>query len=188
MVPPESVELSVKVAVRPLVVSLKLAVGVPPELLLLMLPDSALTIANAALAAGGDKAKWGPMLLGPVQDLLSKAQSDSANSSQYYKRAYDLSVHADSIAPSATAHFFIGVSAVQLAVDAMRKAQVAFGAKQADDACTDAKDAQNYFAQASIHMPAGGSVDAATAANVLNAVAQYSGNADEMVKAYCKKK
>lgn len=154
----------------------------------LNMPDSARKIADAAIAAGGDKSKWGPMLLGPVQALLTKAQADTANATQYYKQAYDLSIHADSVAPSATAHFFIGVSAVQLAVDAMRRAQVANGAKHADEACTAAKEAQNYFVQANIHMPLGGSVDAATAANVLNAVTTYSGNADEMVKTYCKKK
>ncbi len=154
----------------------------------LNMPDSALKIADAAIAAGGDKAKWGPMLLGPVNALLAKTKTDTANATQYYKRAYDLSVHADSLAPSATAHFFIGVTAVQLAVDAMRSAQSDAQAKQTDQACADAKKAQDYFAQANIHMPAGGSVDAQTAGAVMNAVMQYSPNADEMVKAYCKKK
>ncbi|HEU4989067.1 MAG TPA: tetratricopeptide repeat protein [Gemmatimonadaceae bacterium] len=151
------------------------------------MPDSVVKIADAAIAGGGDKATWGPMLLAPVQDLLGKTKTDTANATQYYKRAFDLSMHADSVAPSPTAHFFIGVTAIQLAVDGMRRSQTAAQGKQMDEACSAAKDAQNYFTQAQLHMPQGGQVDAATAGAVMNAVTQYAPNADKMVKAYCKK-
>ncbi|MGH7669903.1 MAG: tetratricopeptide repeat protein [Gemmatimonadaceae bacterium] len=144
-------------------------------------PDSVVKIADAAIAKGGDKSTWGPMLLAPVQDLLGKTKTDTANATQYYQRAFDLSMHADSIAPSATSHFFVGVSAVQLAVDAMRTAQ-------AGKDCDAAKRAQTMFTQAQIDMPMGGSVDATTAAAVMGAVTQYGPVADQMVKAYCKVK
>ncbi len=148
-------------------------------------PDSVLKIADAAIADGGDKSVWGPMLLAPVQDLLEKTKTDTANATQYYLRAYQLSMHADSLAPSATGHFFIGVTSIQLAVDAMRRSQTAAQDKHMEDACTAAKEAQNYFTQSQLHMPQGGSVDAQTAGAVMNAVTQYAPNADKMVKAYC---
>jgi hypothetical protein len=69
----------------------------------------------------------------------------------------------------------------------MRRAQTAAQDKNLDAACSAAKDAQNYFTQAQVHMPMGGQVDAQTAGAVMNAVTTYSPNADKMVKAYCKK-
>lgn len=148
-------------------------------------PDSVVSIANTALAAGGDKATWGPMLLAPVQDLLNKTKTDTANAVQYYRRAYQLSQRADSVASSPTTNFFIGVTAVQLAVDGMRRSQTAAQGKDMETACSAAQEAQEYFTQAQLHMPAGGQVDAQTAGAVMNAVTQYGPNADKMVKAYC---
>lgn len=142
-------------------------------------PDSAVKVADHALAAGGDKKVWGPMLLAPVQDLVNKAKSDTANAAQYYRQALTISLHADSLAPSPTGDFFIGVSAIQLAVDALRKAQPTKD-------CDAAKEAQTMFAYVQQYMPQGGSVDAATAGAVMNAVQKFSPVADEMVKAYCK--
>ncbi len=142
-------------------------------------PDSVVQIADAAIAAGGDKSLWGPMLLSPVQDLVNKAKTDTANAAQYYQRALALSLHADSLSSSPTGDFFIGISAIQLAIDALRQAQPAKD-------CDAAKRAQTMFAYVQQYMPQGGSVDAATAGSVMNVVQKYSPVADEMVKAYCK--
>ena len=142
--------------------------------------DSLVALANQAIAAGGDKAKWGPMLLAPVQNLMSQAKTDTANATKYYQRSLDLAQHADSVASSPTTHFFIGVASLQLAVAAMQAAQPT-------KHCVDAKRAQDMFVLSQINMPAGGSVDAATAGAVMQAIAKYSPIADQMVKAYCKK-
>ncbi len=142
--------------------------------------DSLVTLANQAIAAGGDKAKWGPMLLAPVQSLMSQAKTDTANATQYYQRSLELSMHADTVASSPTTHFFIGVASLQLAVAAMQAAQPAKN-------CAEAKRAQDMFVLSQMNMPQGGAVDAATATAVMQAIAKYSPIADQMVKAYCKK-
>ncbi|HEY5218996.1 MAG TPA: tetratricopeptide repeat protein, partial [Gemmatimonadaceae bacterium] len=142
--------------------------------------DSVVALANSAIAAGGDKSKWGPMLLAPVQDLMNKAKTDTANATQYYQRSLDLSLHADTVSSSPTTKFFIGVASLQLAVAAMQAAQPAKD-------CADAKRAQDMFTLSALNMPAGGSVDATTAAAVMTAIQKYSPIADQMAKAYCKK-
>ncbi|HVZ78469.1 MAG TPA: tetratricopeptide repeat protein [Gemmatimonadaceae bacterium] len=141
-------------------------------------PDSMAALANSALAAGGDKSVWGPMLLGPAKNAFDHAnQTKDPND---WQQALTLAQRADSVSASAAGKFFIGVASFQIAIDALQKAGPS-------KSCDLSKKAQDMFTLSQLNMPAGGSIDAGTAQNILGYVQKYSPVADQMVKAYCKK-
>jgi len=55
-----------------------------------------------------------------------------------------------------------------------------------EQACTEAKQAEDLFATTSLNMPAGGKIDPATAGQILGAVGQYSEYINSVKKAFCK--
>lgn len=149
--------------------------------------DSAVALARRAVAAGEDAKTWGSFLLAPANAAVKKAQESSKDSIKVkdgtavadWEAALALSQEADKVNPSATSKFFVGVSSFQVGIDAVTHAQKA-------KSCPLAKKAQDMFLLTQTHMPAGGSIDPATAQQVLGYVAQYAPAADQMVKQYCK--
>jgi tetratricopeptide (TPR) repeat protein len=96
-----------------------------------------------------------------------------------YKKALALLQASESINPSPQAKFISAVSAYQLfapiAQDLARS-----------KSCTDARAASGYLDVVSTNMPGGGSVDAATAQQILGAVPQSKAYVDAQVKRLCK--
>ena len=141
------------------------------------MPDSAVAITRAAIAAGEDAKTWGQMLLAPTQSAFRTAQE--TKKPEDYEKALTLAEESDKHSPTPTAKFFIGVSSFFVGADALQAAQK-------PKSCPLARRAQDMFVKTQIAMPAGGSIDAATARQILGYVAQYAPSADQMVKAYCK--
>lgn len=139
--------------------------------------DSAVAVARRAVAAGEDPKTWGAFLLAPTQAALKLAQE--SKSVDDYQRVLTLAEESDKLSPSATAKFFIGVSAFSIGMDAMQQAQK-------PKSCPLARTAQDMMLKTQINMAAGGSVDAGTAQAILGYVSTYAPTADQMVKQYCK--
>lgn len=146
--------------------------------------DSAVVIADEAIAAGADKAVWGPMLIAPAQEAFTKAQSDTANAIEHFETAYKYAMHADSLAPSKFTKFFAAVSAFQVGVGLYRD----LSANQKDKDCAKATRANDLFTTTQLMLPEGGSVDPGTATNILKYLSNLSDVTSQMVKAYCKVK
>ena len=150
-------------------------------------PDSAMAIAQRALTAGADKAQIGPMMLTGVNAAVKKAQASSKRAD--WEEALKAAEAVDAIAPTPETKFFIGVSSFQVAADILQEVQpLARSTKPADraQACTGAKQAEDYLAKTSIAMPAGGRVDANVAGQILGNVTQFSEFIGQVKKAFCK--
>jgi predicted Zn-dependent protease len=149
-------------------------------------PDSAVAVARRAIASGEDAKTWGAFLLAPTQAAFKAAQASQSTAD--YQRALTLAQESDKLSQSATAKFFVGVASFQIGIDAVREADVVQRQKRPDKAkiCTFARTAQDMFLLTQVNMPAGGSVDANTAKQILTYVAQYAPAADQMVKQNCK--
>jgi tetratricopeptide (TPR) repeat protein len=143
----------------------------------LNMPDSTVAIARAAVASGEDAKTWGAMLLGPTQAAFANAQKTKLNAD--YEKALALAEESDKLSPSPTAAFFIGASAFSLGINLLQEAQK-------PKSCPMARRAQDLLLKTQINMPRGGSVDSATAGQILGYVNQYLPAAEQMVKSYCK--
>ena len=143
----------------------------------LNMPDSAVAMARAAIAAGEDPKTWGAMLLGPTQAAFKKAQETKLN--EDYEKALALAEESEKASPSPAAKFFIGASAFTLGLNILQEAN-------AKKNCAMSRRAQDLMTKVQINMPGGGSIEPKTAQQILGYAAQYSTNADQMVKAYCK--
>lgn len=96
-----------------------------------------------------------------------------------YKKAIPFLQASDEMAPSANAKFLLAVSAFQAlasSTDMLR----------ASKSCEDFKAANELLTIVNINMPAGGSVDAATAKAVLGGAAQFQPFIDGSMKKFCK--
>ena len=150
-------------------------------------PDSVLAIGQRALAAGADKAQIGPMMLAPVSAAVKKAQELKTRDS--WKEALAAAEMVDGIAPTAESKFYIGVAAFQTAADILGDVQtLAKSTKPADkaQACTLAKEGEDYLTKVSVAMPQGGKVDAQVAGQILGNVGNYTEFIAQVKKAFCK--
>jgi Flp pilus assembly protein TadD len=68
----------------------------------------------------------------------------------------------------------------------LRFAQIKLQAAQAGKSCPLAKEAKDLIVNAQIELPKGGQLYAETMRTLMGAAMQLDGNADQMVKAYCK--
>ena len=73
----------------------------------------------------------------------------------------------------------IGASAFSLGINLLQEAQK-------PKSCPMARRAQDLLLKTQINMPRGGSIDPATARQILGYVTQYLPAAEQMVKSYCK--
>jgi hypothetical protein len=151
-------------------------------------PDSAISSARQAIAAGVPKDTIGASLLAIAGPALTKAQATKARAD--WEAALEASETVDAVAPSVQSAFYVGVSAFQIATDVLQDVQrLATGSpKKADQqrACAGAKQAEDLLAKTSIAMPKGGAVDKTTAGQILAAVPQLSEFVTSVKKAYCK--
>lgn len=145
-------------------------------------PDSAMAALRGALANGGDKGTVGQFLL-----VLAKQAYDAANDTANghkpnipdWQKAIGTISAADSVAPSPTTKFLLGVSYFRVTDIAVRQ-------NQTDKKCDLAKTAQDAALNSQINMQAGGSTDPKTAATILGILPKYQPAIDAQVKKYCK--
>jgi len=150
-------------------------------------PDSALALAQRALASGADRSQIAPTMLAPVNAAVKKAQASKARGD--WQEALKAAELVDGVAASPETKFFIGVSSFQIAADILSGVQPLVKSTRAADratACNGAKEAEGYLAKTSIAMPAGGKVDAAVAGQILGNVANYNDFVSQVKKAFCK--
>jgi hypothetical protein len=154
----------------------------------LKMADSATAWAQSAIAAGVNKEQLGNALLGPVGDAMKKAQASKARAD--WLAALQAAQSVDAIAPTPNSKYFIGLASFQAGYDIVTTdlPTLAKSRKKADQeqACTEAKQAEDLFATTSLNMPAGGKVDPATAGQILGALGQTSAYIDQVKKAFCK--
>lgn len=150
--------------------------------------DTAMALAQRAIAAGVDKTQIGQLLLQNVNTSFQKAQASKTRDD--YETALKDAEAVDAIAASPQTKFFIGVASYSIAADILGHVQTLAKSSKKDDhaqACTEAKQAEDYLAKTSMAMPAGGSVDKNVAGQILGAVSQYGEYIGQVKKAFnCK--
>lgn len=138
-------------------------------------PDSALATAQKAVAAGANKDSLGTALLGSVAGpAIQKAQASKTRAD--WEAALKASQAVDAVAPSAQSKFYVGVSAFQVGADAITNVQKLYKGNKAqrEQACQENKAAEDAFSTVAIAMPAGGSIDANAAGQIMGALNQYN--------------
>ncbi len=141
-------------------------------------PDEAIKYAKADAAADpANKPRAAAVLLqlGNTQYRAAVA----SKSADDFKKAIPFLQASDDMAPSANAKFLLGVSAFQ-AISAATE-----GLKTSHS-CEEFKSANDLLTIVNINMPAGGSVDAATAKTIMGAAMQYGPFIEGSIKKYCK--
>jgi tetratricopeptide (TPR) repeat protein len=147
-------------------------------------PDSAIAALRAGLAAG-DSAQLVANVAASVgqkfyrQGNTSKAREDHLTAVKYLQVA-------DEIAPSPNYKFLLGVSAYTAGSSALQESQEAAKASDNARACELARLGKDMLAVVSRSMPGGGSVDAATAGQIMTNTQQFAPFADQMIAAVCK--
>lgn len=143
-------------------------------------PDSAIATLRAAVGNGEDKATVGQFLLA-MGSQAYKAAADTSHPARMedFQRAISLLAFADSVTPTPSAKFLMGVSYWKVGDIAVRQNQ---SAKK----CDLAKLAQDALVSAQINLTQGGSVDPKTAGQLLSALPQYTPAVDAQIKRYCK--
>lgn len=145
-------------------------------------PDSAMAALKQAMANGEDKGTVGQFLL-----VLAKGAYDAGNDTtnghkpnipDWQKSIATISA-ADSVAPSPTTKFLLGVAYFRVTDLAVRQ-------NQTEKKCDLAKTAQDASLNSQINMQAGGSIDPKTASTILGILPKYSPAIDAQVKKYCK--
>ena len=145
-------------------------------------PDSAMAALKQAIANGEDKGTVGQFLL-----VLAKGAYDAGNDTTNghkpnipdWQKAITTISAADSVAPSPTTKFLLGVAYFRVTDLAVRQ-------NQTEKKCDLAKTAQDASLNSQINMQAGGSVDPKTASTILGILPKYSPAIDAQVKKYCK--
>ena len=153
----------------------------------LNMPDSVLATAQKAIAAGVPKDEIGASLLAVVGPALKKAQETKAR--EDWQATLKAAETVDAIAPSPQSAFYIGVSAFTIAGDILTDVQkLAKSTKKADkdQACADAKEADDMLSKVAIAMPKGGSVNKEAATQILTNMPNLSDFVAQVKKAYCK--
>jgi len=113
-------------------------------------------------------------MLAIVAPALRQAQASKSRAD--WEAALMAAQAVDAVAPTAQSSFYLGVSAFQIGMDALTNLANLSKSKKKEDlaqACAEAKVVEDQFATVQIAMPKGGSVDAATAATILQNVNQY---------------
>ncbi|HEX5438762.1 MAG TPA: tetratricopeptide repeat protein [Gemmatimonadaceae bacterium] len=142
-------------------------------------PDSAIATLRQALANGADSATVGQFLL--VLGNKAYQHADTTKAMPDYQRAVQVLSMADSVAPSPTVKFLLGVSSFYLG-DALTRAN------QQDKSCEEANQADSAFTLSQVNVMQGASVDTAAAGQVMSALQKYDPTVKSMIKVFCKKK
>ena len=146
-------------------------------------PDTAVAIAQTAIAAGEDPKVWAAFLLTPTQWAFRKAQE--THLTEDFRRALAFAQESEKLAPSQHAKFFIGVSSFSLGIEALRAVSSDSLRAPRLERCGLARTAQEMMLLTQINMVAGAPIEPNTASTVLRHVATYAPAADQMVRQLC---
>jgi tetratricopeptide (TPR) repeat protein len=149
-------------------------------------PDTAMAIAQKAIAGGASKDSLGQMLLANAFPAFQKAQNSKERAD--WEAALKASQTVDAVAPSPQTKFFIGMSSFSIAADALTNVNKIANDKKATkdqkaQACEEVKVAEDNFTTAQIAMPAGASVDKNAAGQIMQGIQTYSGYVPQFKKA-----
>jgi tetratricopeptide (TPR) repeat protein len=149
-------------------------------------PDTAMAIAQKAIAGGASKDSLGQVLLANAIPAYKKA-ADSKERVDW-EASLKAAQTVDAIAPSAQSKFFIGHSAFSIAADALTNAQKVQSNTKATKAekaaaCDEIKVAEDNFTTAQIAIPAGAAVDKGAAGQIMQGIQTYSGYVPQFKKA-----
>jgi len=137
------------------------------------MPDSMLATAQKAIAAGVPKDSIGGSLLAVVGPALKKAQE--SHSREDWESALKAAKTVDAITSTAQSSFYVGFSAFNVGQDAVNNIQKLYKGTKDDKAkaCSEAKVAEDAFADVAISMPKGGSVNKDAAGQMMGALPQF---------------
>ncbi len=149
-------------------------------------PDTAMAIAQKAIAGGASKDSLGQVLLANAIPAFQKAQNSKERAD--WEASLKAAQTVDGVAPSPQSKFFIAVSSFSIAADALTNAQkIQTKPKATKDekaqACEEVKVAEDNFTTAQIAMPAGASVDKNAAGQIMQGIQTYSGYVPQFKKA-----
>lgn len=152
----------------------------------LNMPDTAMALAQKAIAAGSSKEQLGQALLAPVGAAVKKAQDSKERAD--WESALKSAQSADAIASSQATKFYIGLASFQVGLDAINNAQKLSKEKGKDakeKACSETKVAEDMTATTAMVMPAGGAYNKEAAGQIMNALGQIQAAIPQFKKALC---
>jgi tetratricopeptide (TPR) repeat protein len=152
--------------------------------------DSAVAVSRRALAAGVPSDAIGTSLLSVVTPALDVAQKSRTRAD--WEKVLSQAAAVDSVASSARSQFYIGFAAFQMAQGDMQGladyAKVRTPTRaQRQTACASATQVEDLVRIVSIAMPKGGSIEPATASQILGAVPGYSEFVMSVKQASCQR-
>jgi tetratricopeptide (TPR) repeat protein len=136
--------------------------------------DSAVVVARRALAAGVARDAVAGSLLAVVAPPLARARDSHARSD--WEAVLSAAQAVDSVAPSARSAFYVGFAAFQIVNDQIQSlgGKRPRTAAERQSSCSSATQLEDLVRAVTITMPRGGSVDPATATQILGALPGYS--------------
>jgi tetratricopeptide (TPR) repeat protein len=158
----------------------------------LNMPDSALAIAQKAVAAGSDKDAIGQQLLLIVDAARQKAISAKGTPEERadWEQTLKTAQAVDAVIPTVGTKFFIGYASFQVALDAINHANALQKTAVKDKAdrakaCEETKIAEDMAATTAIAMPAGGAYSKEAAGQILAALSQVQDAIPQYKKLFC---
>jgi tetratricopeptide (TPR) repeat protein len=154
----------------------------------LNMPDTAMALAQRAIAAGSSKEQLGQALLGPVGAAVKKAQDSKERAD--WEAALKAAQAADAIAGSQGTKFYVGLSSFQVGLDAINNANKLSKEKGKDakeKACSETKVAEDMTATTAMSMPVGGAYNKEAAGQIMNALGQIQAAIPQFKKQLCGK-
>jgi tetratricopeptide (TPR) repeat protein len=155
----------------------------------LQMPDTAVMLAQQAIAAGADKTSLGQALLAVVNPLVKKA-TDSKERTDW-EAALKMAQTVDAAIPNEATKFYVGLTSFQVGLDALQNAQKLGGDKGKDakesraKACVEAKVAEDSWATSQIAIPRGAAFNKEGAGQIMGVIQQYSEFIPKMKTQYC---
>jgi len=158
----------------------------------LNMPDTAMALAQKAIAAGSSKEQLGQALLGPVGAATKKAQDAKGQPEERadWEAALKTAQTADAIASTQATQFYIGLASFQVGLDAINNAQKLSKEKGKDakeKACAETKTAEDMTATTAMSMPRGGGYNKEAAGQIMGALNQIQAAIPQFKKALCGK-
>jgi tetratricopeptide (TPR) repeat protein len=156
----------------------------------LNMPDTAMALAQKAIAAGSSKEQLGQALLGPVGVAAKKAQDAKGQPEERadWEAALKSAQTADAIAGTVATKFYIGLASFQVGLDAINNAQKLSkdkGKDAKDKACAETKVAEDMMATTAMTMSAGGGYNKEAAGQIMNALGQIQSAVPQYKKQLC---
>jgi tetratricopeptide (TPR) repeat protein len=156
----------------------------------LNMPDTAMALAQKAIAAGSSKEQLGAALLGPVGVATKKAQDAKGQPEERadWEAALKTAQTADAIASTQATQFYVGLTSFQVGLDAINNAQKLSKDKGKDakeKACAETKIAEDMTATTAMSMPRGGGYNKEAAGQIMGALSQIQAAIPQFKKALC---